>query len=168
MNVSQETINILYELIKQCFEENRWFDRVVSVIGVKFAMNNTSKLIHKNIAHLFPQISDQIGEKCLERYNIDVKYGSTKEGTQDYNSPKEIIQEVENHCIDFQNMLIGAVTKAQENGDLQIYVDLLDILKDFNSVVEQVILLNDKVVLYEEDFANYDAHIEDKFWILGE
>lgn len=168
MNVSENTKKILFELIGQCFIENRFFDRLVSVLGVEFAMNNTAELVHKGMAHLFPKISDEIGEKCLERYNISVEYNSTPEGKENYSSIEEMIQMIENHCVSFQNMLIGAVKISQDNGDLHIYSDLLDILEDFNEIVEQSILMNDKVKLYNGSFASYDAHIKDHFWILGE
>lgn len=58
MNVSENTINILYQLIEQCFVENRVLDRAVSVLGVEFAMNNTASLVHQHMAHLYPMISD--------------------------------------------------------------------------------------------------------------
>lgn len=168
MNVSENTINILYQLIKQCFDENRWFDRAVSVLGVKFAMNNTADLIHHGIAHMFPQLSDEIGEKCLERYNIDVKYGETSSGVEDYSSIDEIISKVEERIVAFQNMLIVSCQEIQNNGDIQVYADLLDILEDYNKYVEQAILLKDKAKLYNGNWASYDKHIKFGFWILGE
>ncbi len=168
MNVSESTIDILYQLIKQCFIENRVLDRWVSVLGVDFAMNNTADLIHHHISHLYPKISDEIGEKCLERYNISVVYGSTPEAEDLYLSVEDMMNVLETRTIDFQNMLIGACKKIQENGDIQIYVDLLDILEDFNDVVEQAILLKDKIKLYNGNYASFDAHIKNHFWILGE
>lgn len=168
MNVSENTINILYQLIEQCFIENRKLDRLVSVLGVEFAMNNTAKLIHEHMAHLYPNISDEIGEKCLERYNISVEYGATPEGKDNYLSIEDIIDTLELRAIDFQNMLIGACKAIQLNGDIQVYVDLLDILEEYNPVVEQVILLKDKLNLYGNNYASFDAHIKEHFWILGD
>lgn len=166
MNVSERTINILYQLIGQCFRNNRMLDRCSSVLGVKFVMANTAELIHKHIAHLFPLISDEIGEKCLERYNILVEYEATPEGKQDYNSVEESISDIENIVVDFQNMLIGACKEIQANGDLQVYVDLLDILEDFNEVVGQIILVKDKLKLYNGNYGSFDKHIT-SFWTLG-
>lgn len=166
MNISKETIEVCYELIRQCFENNRLLDRLVSVLGVKFAMNNTAELLHKGYAHKFPQISDEIGHRCLEAYNVDVEYGATAEGKQKYESVVEMIQVVVDTSIDFQNMLSGAVMTAQENQDINVYVELLDILKEFNPLVEQAILLNDKVKLYGDALYDFDAHIKDNFWVL--
>ena len=96
MNINQRTIDALYELVNQCFQMNRFCDSLVSVLGVKFAMNQTADKIHKNgICHYFPSLSDSIGDACLERYNIIVKYGATKEELSDYDSVMEMIEKLE-------------------------------------------------------------------------
>lgn len=164
MNVQQGTIDALYEIIGECFKYNRWLDRFVSVMGVQFAMNKTSGLIHQNIAHYFPKVSDTIGEKCLENYNITVEYASTPEGKENYLDPKDMFEQLESKIIDFQNMLIKVVNIAQDNKDIQVYADLLDVIKDFNKIVGQVILLNDKAKVYP-NMMSFDHDI-DSFWIL--
>lgn len=168
MNVNENTVNAIYILIKQCFEENRWLDRMVSVLGVNFVCNQSSNLIHHNIAHAYPKLSDKIGEMCLERYNIAVEYGETQEGKQNYASVSAMIQELENRSIDFQSMFMGVMKIAWDNNDLQIYSDLSDILSDYNFIVEQVILLNDKIQFYGENEIMKFDHDIDKFWILDE
>lgn len=166
MNVSETTIKALYEFIQTCFNYNRWLDRFVSVLGVEFACNNSANLIHKNIAHYFPTLSDMVGEKCLERYNISVEYGSTDEGKQDYLSVNDMMQQLEDKIIDFQNIFIGCMKISFDNGDLQVYTDLSDLLKGYNEIVEQVILLNDKMKGYKDCIMSFDHDI-DTFWILG-
>mgnify|MGYP001201172226 FL=1 len=166
MNVNNATIEVLYTLIGECFRQNRSFDRSVSVLGTKFAMNNTAKLCHEGIAHYFPKLADEIGEKCLERYNIDVKYEATPEGVEDYNNPKDIIYAMRDRTLEFQNMLMGCIVIVEKNQDIQCYVDLLDMLKDYNKIVEQTILMVDKVELYGDNMSSYDAHIKSHFWIL--
>lgn len=166
MNVSQETINVLYELIGQCFRNNRILDRLVSVLGVEFAMSNTASLLHQHYAHQYPMISDIIGEKCLEAYNISVIYEATPVGNQNYESVKEMITVVNDMSYDFQNMLIHAMMVASNNEDMQVYVELGEVLKDFNPMVAQSQLLLDKVELYGDALYNYDADIN-KFFSLG-
>lgn len=165
MNVSQETINVLYELIGQCFKNNRILDRLVSVLGVDFAMSNTANLLHQHYAHKYPQISDIIGEKCLEAYNISVVYAATPAGNQTYNSVKEMLTIVNNMSYDFQNMIIRAMMTSEENNDLQVYVELSDILKEINKMVAQSQLLLDKVDLYGTALYSYDADVN-KFFTL--
>lgn len=166
MIVSESTQKALIEIIGRCFEENRHFDRLVSVLGVKFAYNNTADLIHAHIAHYFPALSDRIGEKCLERYNIPVYYPATPAGGKDYFSVNEIIKDAEEHIVDFQNMLMGVCKIAQDNNDIHVYADVLDMLEDYNEIVEQAILLSDKIDIYGDN-PSFDAHIKEHFWILG-
>lgn len=165
MIVTQETQNSLIELIGKCFVENRYLDRLVSILGTKFAYNNTSNLIHKGIAHYFPLLADEIGEKTLERYNIPVYYPATPSAGQDYSSVEEIIKDMEERMLDFQIAMMGVCKIAQYNDDLHVYADMLDMLEDFNEIVEQAILLSDKISIYGTN-PSFDRHI-DGFWILG-
>lgn len=166
--VTESTIKALYELISQCFYNNRKLDRMVSILNTKFAMNQTADRIHHGIAHWFPALSDLIGERTLERYNIAVIYGDTPSGAEDYDRASDIIAEVERRVIDFQIMFMGACKIALDNNDIHVYADLLDMLEDVNEIVEQVILLNDKMVIYgDERIGAYDHDVPD-FWILKE
>ena len=167
MIVSKQTIEALYELIKQCFVENRFLDRAVSVLGVKFACNQSAGLIHHGIAHYFPALSDKIGELTLERYNIPVAYGETPSGTDDYNSVAEIIHAVNRHVIDFQSMMMGVCRIALDDNDIHVYANLIELLRDVNHVVEQTILLSDKIDLYGDNITAFDHDVKD-FWILEE
>jgi len=169
MIVSKNTQDALMEIIKMCFTENRVLDRLVSVLGVKFACNNSAKLIHHNIAHYFPALSDNIGQLCLERYNISVEYGETPSASEDYSSVTEIISILEKRIIDFQTMFMGLCKITFDNNDFHVFADLQDLLENYNKIVEQVILLKDKIGVYgENNVASYDAHIQDCFWILGD
>ena len=168
MMVSKPTQDAIFELIKAAYSANRFLDRCVSVLNVKFAMNQTANLIHRGIAHWFPALSDKIGEQTLERYNISVIYGETPSGAEDYNRASDIIAEVERRVIDFQTMFMGVCKIALENNDIHVYADLLDILEGVNEITEQVILLRDKMEVYCEDRINaYDHDVPD-FWILKE
>ena len=168
MMVSKPTQDAIFELIKAAYSANRFLDRCVSVLNVKFAMNQTSNLIHRGIAHWFPALSDRIGERTLERYNISVIYGATPSGSEDYNRASDIIAEVERRVIDFQTMFMGVCKIALDNNDIHVYADLLDMLEDVNEITEQVILLRDKMEVYgEERIGAYDHDVSD-FWILKE
>lgn len=166
MNVNESTVQSLYELISECFKYNRWMDRLVSVLGVKFACPNVAKRLHKNIAHYFPQLSDSVGETCLERYNYTVEYGATPEGKEDYDSVVDMIQQMEDKIILFQNLFMGVMKIAFQNGDIQVYTELVELLKGYNNIVEQVILLNDKVGFYGDDCIMAFDHDIETFWNL--
>ena len=166
MIVTQATIDAVTELIGDCFKMNRHLDRLVSVLGVEFAYNNTANLVHQGIAHYYPMLADSLGERCLERYNIPVYYASTPEGGQDYTSVTEIIKDLEKVNIEFQTKMMGCCKVAFENNDIHVYAELLDLLEDVNKIVEQVILLSDKIDVYKDN-PSYDNHVTG-FWVLGE
>ena len=166
MIVTQATIDAVTELIGDCFKMNRHLDRLVSVLGVEFAYNNTANLVHQGIAHYYPMLADSLGERCLERYNIPVYYAATPEGGQDYTSVTEIIKDLEKVNIEFQTKMMGCCKVAFENNDIHVYTELLDLLEDVNKIVEQVILLSDTIDVYKDN-PSYDRHIS-SFWVLGE
>ena len=165
MIVSQATVNAINELVTQCFTENRMLDAIVDTMIVKLKYPLAAELIHKDMAHAFPLIADELGEKCLQRYDISVKYGSTPAGVADYSSIFEVCQAIEGRMVDFQSMLIGACKIAQENGDYHVFVDLMDILEDFNPFVEQAMGILDQAKRYG-DSPSFDKNFE-KYWILG-
>ena len=167
MIVTQTTQDAVMELIKQCWIKDRLLDRAVSVLGVKFAMSNLSKYIHEDIAHYFTALSDQIGELCLERYNISVLYGATPAGYEDYESVEDIITTVKEQVIEFQSMFIATCRIAFDNNDLHVFADLQDLLEDYNPIVEQMILVDDKMRFYgEQKIMTMDNHSRN-FWFLG-
>lgn len=168
MIVSKETQNAVMELIGEAYRVNRKLDRAASVLGVEFVCNNTANLIHHGIAHAFPKIGDKLGEKCLERYNISVVYAPTPAGDKDYITATELIQDVESICIEFQTLMMGCCKVAFENNDIHVYADLLDMLEDVNEIVEQAILLSDKIMAFGEDNLMSFDHDVTKFWILKE
>ena len=166
MNVSDPTKQALYSLITECFQYNRWFDRAVSVLGVKFACNNVASKIHKSYAHWFPVASDFLGENCLETYNITVEYGATDAGKQDYETVTDMILQMQTKIIYFQNMISGVAKIAFENNDLNIYAEIMILLREYRPKVENMILINDKISYYKEDrIMEFDHDIE-TFWIL--
>lgn len=166
MNVSESTVQALYEIVSECFKYNRWMDRFVSVMGVKFACPNVAKKLHQNVAHYFPQLSDKIGETCLERYNYTVEYGSTPEGKEDYISVVDMIQQMEDKIVLFQNTFMSVMKISFQNGDLQVYTELAEMLKEYNNIVEQIVLLNDKVGFYgDNNIMAFDQDVE-TFWNL--
>lgn len=166
MLITKETQDMLIEMIGKCFSENRYLDRLVSILGTKFVYNNTANLIHQHVAHYFPALADEIGHRCLERYNIPVYYPATPEGGQDYSSVNEIIKDFEERMINFQIDMMGACKIAQDNQDIHVYVELLDLLKHINLIVEQAILLSDKIDIYGTN-PSFDQHIRTGFWILN-
>ena len=165
MYVSQRTVDALMELIGKSFQLNRALDRIQSVVGVKFVYPTTAGLIHEHMAHWASAEADEIAEKCLERYNIPIVYYATPTGDKDYSTIVEALTDVQTVVLDYQSAFMACCKIAFENNDIHVYADLLDMLEDVNEVVEQAILLKDKIDIYG-DKPSFDNHIK-TWWFLG-
>ena len=84
-----------------------------------------------------------------------------------YSSVKELLYELRDYVVEYQTELNGCYKIAFNNNDFHICADLIDIIKDHNNVVRQMILLCNKIDIYG-DSPSFDAHIKDNFWILKE
>lgn len=163
--VSENTQKALTELVGKCFEMNRFLDRWCSIVNVKFAYNNTADLVHHYISHWAPVLADEITSRCLERYNIPVYYPATPSGGRDYSSVSEAIKNMKEYITNFQIIFMGVCKIANDNNDIHVYADLLDMLEEVNEIVEQAILLSDKIDVYETN-PSFDSHVREHFWLL--
>lgn len=166
MNITDETKEAIQELISLSYVDNAKVDRMKSVLMADFAYNETAEIVHNYIAHYFSNtIGDLLSENCLERYNISVVFGNIPTMNKVYNSVSEVLKELLEIVIDYQNSLNYCIKVATDNYDYHIVSDLLEYSKDYNKIVDQCILLNDKIELYQND-PSFDAHIKESFFIL--
>lgn len=164
INITQETINAVQEIVRESFLCNAKIDRLKSTLGVDLAYNNTANKIHLNIAHHFPiQEGDVLGD-LLEGYNQSVVYGNIPIQNRTYLSAKEALDDLLETVLDYQNKLNKCAMIAFENMDTHTYKGILNVIDGYSKIVEQCILLVDKINLYKED-PSFDHDI-DKFWIL--
>lgn len=168
MNITAPTKLAVQELITQCYIDNARIDRMKSVLLADLSYNETADVVHKYIAHYFSNgIGDDLSEKCLERYNISVVFGGIPVMDKQYNTVEEVLNELLEIVIDFQNQLSMCIKIAMENMDKQIASDLLSFNVYYNNIVDQCILLVDKIKLYKDN-PSFDAHLKDHFFILGD
>lgn len=168
MNITAPTKSAVQELITQCYIDNARIDRMKSVLLADLSYNETADVVHKYIAHYFSNgIGDDLSEKCLERYNISVVFGGIPVMDKQYDTVEEVLNELLEIVIDFQNQLSMCIKIAMENMDKQIASDLLSFNVYYNNIVDQCILLVDKIKLYKDD-PSFDAHLKDHFFILGD
>lgn len=166
MNITQATKDVVMEMVHECFVANSKVDRMQSILNAKFAYVNTANLIHHDIAHAYSgTFGDGIAE-TIEKYNVPIEYGNIPYAVEDYETVENVIQALLDLVIDFQNKLNKCAKETLDNMDLHVYAELLDIIEEHNPIVEQVILLQDKIKLYQNNPA-FDVHI-DHFWFLGE
>jgi len=164
INITQQTIDAIQEMIKESFLCNAKIDRLKSVVGVNLAYNNTANKIHLGIAHAFPvQLGDALGD-LIEGYNESVLYGDIPKQDSVYATVKDALDELLDIVVDYQNKLNKCTMIAFENMDIHTYSGLLNIVNGYSPIVEQCILLIDKINLYGND-PSFDHDI-DKFWNL--
>ena len=164
INITQDTINAVQEMVKESFLANAKVDRLKSTLGVDLAYNNTANKIHLGIAHAFPvQLGDSLGD-LLEGYNQSIVYGNIPIQDKTYDNAKDALDDLLEITLDYQNKLNKCAMIAFENSDIHTYSGIIEIIRGYSKIVEQCILLVDKINLYKED-PSFDHDI-DKFWIL--
>lgn len=156
MNVSEGTIKAIHELNGECFSMNRYWDATVSILGVTYVCSTASKLIHEHIAHWYPHIADVINERCLENFNIVAYYPATPAGDVAYNNLQDMMEQMLEKTLTFQNKVMAVRQIAVENGDLLVAVELDKVLLMVNEQFAQMLLINDKAEQYGENYTSFD------------
>lgn len=156
MNVSESTIKALHELNGECFKLNRFWDATVSILGVTYVCPTASKLIHEHIAHWYPHVADMINERCLENFNIVAYYPATPAGDVAYSNLQDMMAQMLEMTLTFQNKVMAVRQIAVDNGDLLVAVELDRVLLMVNEQFAQMLLINDKAEQYGEDYTSFD------------
>lgn len=166
MLISNETNKMLNLLIQQGFILNRIWDRGLSVLNVKFAMNNFEKIFHVGLAHKFPvDWSDTISE-IQSKYNIVTEYLETYKDISDYNEPIDFFEKNLQAHQETYNIICDAIKIANVNGDFNVEAELKNFMIIFNQYMNQAILLKDKSQSFKDDYAMFDS-MADKFYLFG-
>lgn len=156
MNVSDSTIRAIHELNGKCFTMNRYWDATVSILGVTYVCQTASKLMHEYIAHWYPAIADTLNEKCLENFNIVAYYPATPAGDVKYDNLQDMMEQMLDKTITFQNEVMAVRKIANDNQDYSIVVELDKILIEVNEQVGQMLLVNDKAQQYGNNYTAFD------------
>ena len=156
MNVSDNTIKALHELNGRCFAMNRFWDATVSILGVTYVCPTASKLIHEHIAHWYPHVADLINERCLENFNIVAYYPATPAGDVSYEGLQDMMEQMLQKTLTFQNEAMAVRKVASDNGDFLVVVELDRILLMINEQFAQMLLINDKAEQYGDDYTSFD------------
>ena len=165
MLINERTIKEINLVSQQCFWLNRVVDRAVSVLGVKFGMPITSKILHQGLAHKYPLLADSVNE-ILDMYNELVDYLDTPADTRDYEDIVELFQTILDENIKLYDMTRSAIFVSRETRDVNVETHLLDFLEDINEYIAQTITLRDKAVSLKDNVEMYELLI-DKIFTLS-
>lgn len=149
----------LDDIVTFCFLGNRICDRAMSVLDVKFAMNQTSSILHSKLAHLFPLLADVVSDYQSSRNNLTV-YGETPKDDADYASPKEFFEKMLDYMQELESMCYEAYDMADESCDLTTISFLQKFSRLLIPVTSQCILLLDKSNLYNDNWMFFDRDVE--------
>lgn len=161
--ISEELNTEFSNLIGKLFALNRICDRGVSVLSVSFAMNKSSRLIHKHFCHLPPTLADSISEFQDSRNCLSV-YPATPIGDKIYQKPIEFFQDLLDVMIALEGEIDNIREIAKESNDYASLVFLDSFMLKIIPLTHQCLLLMDKSNSYGEDYQSFDHRIED--WII--
>lgn len=151
----------------RAFEMNRYWDATVSILGVSYVCPRASKMLHVGVAHWYPAIADTITEQCLENFNIVAYYPATPAGDVAYENLQDMMEQMLDKTITFQNDVMATRQVAQDNQDYSIVVELDKILLEVNEQVAQMLLINDKAQQYGLDYTSFDKDFPTFFPLAG-
>ena len=161
--LTQEIKTSLENIVKQCFENNRIADRIMSLINVKFVMPSTEKILHPGYAHLMPAIADVVTDYMAAR-DCTVIYGETSRGDQEYDSPLDCFRKLLEINLTLETLTKETITLSLSQGDLSTKVKMEEFLLKLIPVTSDLLVIVDKGELYNNlespmDWMNFDRDI---------
>lgn len=162
--LSEKMSATLDSLVGECFSMNRYLDRCMSLLSVKFHMKHAEPILHVKLAHAFPgdKFADGISGYKDKRDTLTV-YPVTPEASFDANNPYELIEEFYKRMITFQNDVYDATEQAIEEGDHSTKVFLDGLTATITDYIDQAQTLVDVFGDYGRDpfhIQMLDANIE--------
>jgi hypothetical protein len=97
-----------------------------------------------------------INERCLENFNIVAYYPATPAGDVSYNNLQDMMEQMLEKTLTFQNKFMAVRNIAMNNGDLLVVVELDKILLMVNEQFAQMLLIKDKAEQYGENYTSFD------------
>ncbi len=162
-----ETLNKkLDEILTMCFVGNRYADRGMTQLTVKFVMPKTESELHPKLAHLYPKLADLVSS-YEESRNALAGYGLTPADLSDYSSPQEFFEKMLDYMVDLESLCYEAYSMAQDEKDFSTLVFVEGFIEELNPVTNQCLLLVDKGKAYNGDWMAFDHNVSD-FIILKE
>lgn len=159
MLISEKTSKDLDILYSQFFNLNSLFDNACSFMLNEWAMVKASDIIHHNLAHIFPIFADMVSE-IKDDYDMRSVRLEVPAHTENYGNLKDMTANLLNECALLYQMIKLAYTTSVNEGDFNVQVGLIDIMKKYNKILGQVITLDNKAQQLGENYDMFDAHIE--------
>jgi ferritin len=164
--IDENLNNELNTLVGMCFGANRILDRDMTILSVKFTLNNAVKFLHVGFSHKFPILADILSDYQGSRDNLTI-YPDTPKDDTDYPDLISLFQRFLDYQLNFEQSVKEVIDTAIELKDYNTKVFLESFLLALNKYTEQAILLVDKSLLYGKDYVGFDRDIEN-FFLFGD
>lgn len=114
-----EVKQALENIVGQCFMNNRYADRIASILSVSFIMPNASDEIHHRIAHMYlnKDGADAIGD-YMDSRNTTTIYPATLVGNQEYGNAIDCMETLLKNQLDLEKVVQDGIEKAKMVGDI--------------------------------------------------
>lgn len=164
--IDENLNNELNSLVGMCFLGNRILDRDMSILSVKFTMNNAVKYLHQGFSHLYPLLADKISDYQGSRDNLTI-YPDTPKDDSDYPDILSLFKKFLDYQLNFEQSVKEVIDTALEIKDYNTKVFLENFLLELNKYTEQSLILVDRAIAYGNDYMSFDRDIK-KFFIFGD
>lgn len=152
------------EMAQRFFWMNKKLDRMKSVLNTRFAMPLLSNKLHLEVAHSYPLLADVVND-IEEMFNYDANYLEVEGATETYEDVDTMIGQLYEWTLETNDQLNELMGIAKENGDYNVYNQLIELSNKYSKYVANSILLVDKKQQYGERLYAMDAQV-DKWWVL--
>ncbi len=144
-----EVKKALEDIVGQCFINNRYADRIASILSVSFVMPNASNEIHHRIAHMYlnKNGADAIGD-YMDSRNATTIYPGTLLGNQEYGNAIECMEVLLKNQLDLERVVQDAIVVAKNSGDITTKNFLEGVLVNLIPYTSGILALVDKANQY--------------------
>lgn len=144
-----EVKKALEDIIGQCFINNRYTDRIASILNVSFVMPYASNEIHHRIAHMYlnDKGADAIGDYMNSR-NATIIYPQTLIGDQNYGNAIECMGTILKNQLELEKVVQNGINIARVNSDIMTKSFLEKFLVDLVPYTSAILTLVDKANQY--------------------
>lgn len=158
MLISKKTSDSLDILYGQFFNLNSLLDNVVSFMLNEWAMVQASEICHKNLAHSMPVLADDLSE-IKDNYDIRSIRTEVPKHNETFVDLQQMFDFVYSEFEATYKMIVLTTKVAFDEGDINVYADLMAFVSKFNKVFGQILTLKNKA---EQglDFDTFDDRIK--------
>lgn len=150
-----EVENLLNQYLQFLFQANSRIDNCAYSLDTELLLPNTSAIIHTNVAHKYPQLSDGVSDMMI-RSNMRPKRLKLDEDTKIYSNAYEVFAEIVRTEEENRRKLIELLDQFEYDiENKQICLALEDMLVKCVADLRQYNIWADKIKIYVDNGKQY-------------